>query len=176
MESTTEAAKPAALAERPALPDSTSTAAFTLWGYDDRNQVTSSNRYLGTNVVDVSQPVNAEQRAYQSDAIGNRVTSMTAGVQISYVANKLQQYSQVGLAEPSYDEDGNLLDDGKKTLAYNAENQLKSVPVPGISMSRYDYDYLGRRVKKTVHVLNGSASDYTIDLSQTMQARAETAG
>jgi hypothetical protein len=36
------------------------------------------------------------------------------------------------------------------------------VPVPGVSVSTFDYDYIGRRVRKTVDVLDGSGSDYSV--------------
>jgi RHS repeat-associated protein len=44
----------------------------------------------------------------------------------------------------------------------NAENQLKSVTVPGVSVSTFVYDYIGRRVKKSVHFLSGGSSDYSV--------------
>jgi RHS repeat-associated protein len=135
-------------------------AANTQWGYDDRNEVTGSNRYLGTNLTDTTRPVNAEQRAYGFDPIGNRSGATAAGVATSYTANNVNEYSAVGQSAPSYDDDGNLLNDGTKVLTYNAENQLKTVTVPGISVSTFDYDYLGRRVRKSVHFLSGGSSDY----------------
>jgi RHS repeat-associated protein len=137
-------------------------AAFTKWGYDNRNQVTASNRYLGTSITDLSNPVNPEQRAFQYDPIGNRETSTAAGVATSYTPNELNQYGAVGSAAPTYDDDGNLMTDGSKVLAYNGENQLKSVTVPSVSVSTYDYDYIGRRVKKSVDVLDGSGPDYVV--------------
>jgi len=45
-------------------------------------------------------------------------------------------------------------------LAYNAENQLKSVTVPGVSVSTYDYDYIGHRVRKSVDLVSGD--DYVV--------------
>jgi len=63
----------------------------------------------------------------------------------------------------SYDADGNLLYDGNRVLAYNAENQLVRVAIPGASESRYDYDYLGRRVRKSVVAArNGSGPSCTV--------------
>jgi RHS repeat-associated protein len=131
-------------------------SAFTQWGYDERNQVTSSDRYLGTTLGDVSQPVTAEQRAYQFDPIGNRETATAAGTQTSYTSNVLNQYSAVGQAAPTYDDDGNMTHDGTKVLTYNAENQLVSVapvsPSNGDKRVTFAYDYVGRRVKKSVEV------------------------
>ena len=136
--------------------------AFSKWGYDDRNQIAQSDRFVGTTLTNLSQPVSAEKRGFSYDAIGNRKTSTVATTQTTYNANKLNQYDTVGAVSPTYDDDGNLLADGTKTLVYNAENQLKSVTVPGVSVSTYDYDYMGRRIKKSVHVLDGSSPDYVV--------------
>jgi RHS repeat-associated protein len=135
-------------------------AAFTRWGYDERNQVTASNRYLGTNVNVTTSPVTAEARAFGYDPIGNRETSTAGGSTTTYAANELNQYESVGTEEPTYDLDGNLLDDGTKVLAYNAENQLVRVEVPGVSVSTYLYDYIGRRVRKSVDLVSGD--DYVV--------------
>jgi RHS repeat-associated protein len=134
--------------------------AFSRWGYDDRNQLTGSDRFLGAVLTDTGTPVNPEARAYEYDGIGNRESSTSAGALTAYVANALNQYEAVGAASPEYDADGNLLADESKTLKYNAENQLIEVLVPGVSRSTFSYDYIGRRVKKTVDVLDESGPDY----------------
>lgn len=106
--------------------------------------------------------MNSEQRAFHYDRIGNREISTAAGLQTSYTPNDLNQYDAVGPASPIHDDDGNLLHDATSLLAYNAENQLKSITVSGISVSTYQYDYIGRRVKATVDVLDGSGPDYVV--------------
>jgi YD repeat-containing protein len=127
---------------------------FTSWGYDARNQLTASNRYTGsfTESPNLANEVAAERRGFDYDPIGNRESALDqdGATSITYAANELNQYESVGSEEPTYDEDGNLLDDGTKVLAYNAENQLVRVEVPGVSVSTYDYDYLGRRTRKSV--------------------------
>jgi len=139
---------------------------FARWGYDERNQVTGSNRFMGsfTTTPNPSNEIVGERRDYDYDAIGNRKAALVEdGVTyIGYKANGLNQYDSTGEQAPSYDEDGNLLSDGRKVLTYNAENQLKSVTVAGVSVSTYFYDYLGRRIRKSVHVLDGSGSDYVV--------------
>lgn len=104
----------------------------------------------------------SEARAYQYDPIGNRTQSLDqdGATSITYATNELNEYSAVGATSPIYDEDGNLLNDGIRTLAYNAENQLKSVTIAGVSMATYEYDYLGRRVRKSVAMLDASGGNY----------------
>ncbi|MGD9162620.1 MAG: hypothetical protein PVG39_29710 [Desulfobacteraceae bacterium] len=41
-------------------------AAFNIYGYNDRNELIGSNRYLGININDTSNPVTEEYRSYMS--------------------------------------------------------------------------------------------------------------
>ena len=84
-----------------------------------------------------------------------------------------------GLLQPAspeaytYDLDGNLLTDGAWTYTWDAENRLTSMYplaaietiLPAASRKRIDYryDYLGRRVRKTVQTWNGSAYVTSVD-------------
>ena len=110
--------------------------------------------------------------AYQYDALGRRATLTTSGSAFDdpatpldpetalYTTNQLNQYDEVTTnATPeslAYDADGNLTGglDGM-SYAYNGENRLSSVrpaaPVEGSTRVEYDYDYQGRRVRKTVY-------------------------
>jgi hypothetical protein len=64
----------------------------------------------------------------------------------------------------TYDADGNLLTDGRFTYARDGENRLVGVQtvtnlpaaVPRLKLA-FAYDYMGRRVKKTVSVWTNSA-------------------
>jgi RHS repeat-associated protein len=136
-------------------------AAYSLWGYDDRNELTSSGRYLGANIAVTTSPVPAQARSYAYDPIGNRQSSNSGGVPTSYIANALNEYTTVGAQSPSYDADGNLSNDGTKLVTYNAENQLLQVapvaPVNGSKRVTFVYDYIGRRVRKVVDTFSGSS-------------------
>lgn len=136
--------------------------AFSRWGYDDRSQLAKSERFLATNLDDESNVVGSEFRAYEYDDSGNRTSATAESSQTNYVSDSLNQYESVGVFTPSYDYDGNLVDDGAKAFQFNAENQLVEVVVPGVSRTTYFYDFMGRRVKKVVEILDGSASDYSI--------------
>jgi len=147
-----------------------SSVKFNEFGYNDRSELTSSNRYTG-NLGDTSQPVTAENRAYAYDPIGNRKTATEAAKQLTYTANQLNQYalisSSVGWASPTaYDTDGNLISASAESgvglvgcasrtvFDYDAENRLISVapetPVDGATKVEYVYDYMSRRAQKKI--------------------------
>jgi hypothetical protein len=80
--------------------------------YNDRSELTASNRYLGTDTSDVSQPVAPESRIYDYDPIGNRTMATEGTSDTTYTANELNQYDTItigaNLTIPDYDADGNL--------------------------------------------------------------------
>lgn len=133
---------------------------FNLWGYNDKNELTTSNRYQGTDMADLSQPVIPEKRAYDYDPIGNRKTLTEGSASGTYISNNLNQYANVLFSGQttslSYDEDGNMTLNGDTRYTWNAENRLvatePTVPADGGKKIEYLYDYLGRRVKKSVYV------------------------
>jgi RHS repeat-associated protein len=71
----------------------------------------------------------------------------------------------------SYDLDGNLTADGRWAYAWDAENRLVSMETAAAAYTAgaprqllsFKYDYLGRRVRKTVANWNGSAYVATVD-------------
>ena len=91
------------------------------------------------------------------DPIGNRTTALgqDGTVNINYTPNSLNQYASIDeggtVAAPVHDDDGNMLSDGAgKTLSYNGENRLVAFDDGSGTTASYVYDYLGRRVRKTV--------------------------
>ncbi|MBM4309920.1 MAG: hypothetical protein FJ119_03090, partial [Deltaproteobacteria bacterium] len=135
-------------------------AAFNLYGYNSRSELTGSSRYTGTDTGDTTSPVNAEARSYLYDHIGNRESATEALTkQITYDPNPLNQYTQissnVGWVKPTeYDYDGNLLTYDGASYTWDAENRLIAVepqtPVPGNRKVEFTYDYMSRRVQKQV--------------------------
>ncbi|MFC1461731.1 RHS repeat domain-containing protein, partial [Verrucomicrobiota bacterium] len=97
--------------------------------------------------------------AYDYDNIGNResATNTTDGT-LTYTANNLNQYTAISDGKTEsllYDLDGNLTDDGEWLYTWNAENRLILVepvkkPKKGDKKLEFKYDYMGRRVRKTV--------------------------
>lgn len=68
----------------------------------------------------------------------------------SYSVNGLNQYTAVGGASPTYDDNGNLTFDGTFTYAYDSENRLTSIAQGGTPVASYAYDAQGRRKSRTV--------------------------
>jgi RHS repeat-associated protein len=137
-----------------------SQASFDAFDYNARSEVTGSDRYLGTDPEDTSNPLVADVFAYAFDPIGNRLSSSTAGTTENYTTNDLNQYLTAGTKAFRHDEDGNLTGDGTRSFSWTAENRLKSIEpivlVSGAQKIEFVYDYLGRRIRKTVSEWNGS--------------------
>lgn len=103
--------------------------------------------------------------SYSYDSLGNRI-SVDDGNLVSYSRNNLNQYTSVGSAVYSYDDNGNLIHDGTYLYYYDCENRLTDVnDVNDDPVASYSYDYLGRRVSKfTYH--NSQVTKYCYDGSQ----------
>ncbi|MGA1826415.1 MAG: RHS repeat domain-containing protein [bacterium] len=146
------------------------TNAFNLFGYDNRSQLTESTRYEGADISNTSNPVQPEYRAYNYDSIGNRQQITEASESGTYTTNALDQYTEQaipgdGIRDFAYDSDGNLTDvtddKGAKEFLFNTENRLIAVepkiPVEGDKKVESLYDFMGRRVKKTVYLYSAGA-------------------
>lgn len=161
-----------------------SQSAFNQYGYNDRSELTSSNRYLGTDTADTSNPVQEENRSYIYDSIGNRESATgwdaqaAVQTQIDYDPNPLNQYTKITTdnGQPStdnltYDDDGNLtsavLAGSARSLTYNAENRLIAVepetPAEGDTKVECVYDYMGRRIQKKVYTYQSDSWLLTSD-------------
>jgi RHS repeat-associated protein len=75
-------------------------------------------------------------------------------------ANELTAW---GTATPSYDSNGNLVNDGTNTYVWNARNQLASM---NMSAESFQYDPFGRRVGKTILT---STTNYLYDAVNPVQ-------
>jgi RHS repeat-associated protein len=113
----------------------------TFFGYDPLGQLTSVVLPSGRTIE------------YVYDAAGNRVRVVDNGITTNYAANNLNEYTSVGTANFTYDQNGNLETRtdaaGTTTYSYDALNQLVAVAGPGGSFS-YEYDPFGNRVAETV--------------------------
>jgi RHS repeat-associated protein len=149
---------------------------FTLWTYNDRNELLSSRRYNGTNINDPRNPVTTQQFVFAYDPIGNRLTYQGDGLDgpREYTANSLNQYTWANPPEEKleYDADGNLTQDGRQTYVWDGENRLIAVeplaPVQGRWENRVEfaYDYLGRRVRKQAFPRSGGGWSTTPSLDR----------
>ena len=145
------------------------------WGYDSLGQFARANS-----------SVDAYDRAYQYDAIGNRkksANSLTLPTDDTYGTNNLNQYSAIGSLAPAYDFDGNattyplpIAPATNSSLTWDAENRLVATQV-GTSgpLVRYLYDVQSRRIAKSV-TTGGSAGPTTLYLYDNWNRIAEYTG
>jgi RHS repeat-associated protein len=118
----------------------------TDYSYTDRYELTSSGKYLLNADWSVGAAVTGTAREYAFDPIGNRMSDQAG----SYTPNELNQYTATPTAATlTYDANGNLTGDGAATYAYDAENRLITMNRVQGAKSRYTYDYLGRRIRRT---------------------------
>jgi len=124
-----------------------------VYEYDNLYQLTCVD-YNDGNITD-----------YYYDSLGNR-TKVVDGGTTNYKRNRLNQYTSVGDTGYSYDENGNLADDGTYKYYYDCENRLTDVNDQNdAAVASYSYDYSGRRVKKTLHA-SQTTIHYTYDGDQ----------
>lgn len=105
------------------------------YGYDVISRLTSFAR--GTTL----------NKSYEFDLLGNRVRTIENGATTNYVSNNVNAYTSISGAmscTPSYDGNGNLLNDDKHTYTYDYNNKLSLAGV-----AEYKYDALGRRISKS---------------------------
>ena len=132
-----------------------------VWNYDVLGQVIKANNY-----------------DYSYDSIGNRkTTGKDDAILANYQSNNLNQYTAVNTNAPSYDNEGNLLsgltptsalpDRSNLNFVYNAENRPISVSRNGEVLESYEYDHMGRRVRKgnTITIYDGFNAIAEYDLS-----------
>src|SRR5215470_3214689 len=115
------------------------TAVASSYGYDNIYQLLSATPSSGT------------AESYTYDPVGNRLSS--AGVP-SYSYNSSNELTSNSNATFGYDLNGNAVtkndSTGITTLAWDFENRLTSVTLPGsVGTVSFSYDPFGRRIKKT---------------------------
>lgn len=106
------------------------------YGYDVISQLTSFTRGKTVN------------KTYQFDLLGNRVKTVENGVVTNYTSNNVNAYTAIsgGMSfTPSYDGNGNMLNDDKYQYVYDYNSKIVSV---GDRSVTYKYDALGRRIAK----------------------------
>jgi len=121
-------------------------ALASIYTYDGFGQLTGSAATI--NGVSAS----GHSSTWTFDLAGNRATEAGAKT-ATYTPGDLNQYTAItgtlGEASLGYDPDGNMTNDGTWTYTYDCENRIKGMTGAGQTLS-FKYDYLGRRIQKTV--------------------------
>ena len=82
---------------------------------------------------------------YVYDKLGNRKKTIISSNTVTYSPDKMNKYSKVDGTQLSYDNKGNLTNDGTYSYTYDCENRM----LTGGSVT-YKYDLAGRRIRKIV--------------------------
>lgn len=114
------------------------------YDYDLTKQLTFVDEPVGAPFADIT---------FNYDDAGNRLSTQDPST-TTYVPNTLNQYASVGGTTYTYDQNGNLTDDGTNTYVFDTENRFTSATLDdgggGTIAASYTYDPFMRRVSKTV--------------------------
>jgi RHS repeat-associated protein len=129
-----------------------------VYRYDAADQVT--NVLYDATFPDTTPQMVSNEVQYVIDSTGNwtnryRISGGTTNG-TGYLINNLNQYTQVGTTNFSYDTNGNLTSDGVWTYTYDCENRLTQATSGGNTIT-YTYDALGRMILRSK---NGTATRY----------------
>jgi RHS repeat-associated protein len=130
------------------LPDGASSASRSeAYGYDAIHRLIDYR--VGT-LVGSSVPAPVTQTQYSLDPVGNWNVKTKDAVAESRSHRVTNEISRIGVVPVVSDGNGNTTDDGRFRYLYDEENRLTSVVriSDGRTVGRYQYDALGRRVKK----------------------------
>jgi RHS repeat-associated protein len=135
-------------------PNGTSTS----YTYDVASRLTNINHIGPSGII--------EALTYQYDAAGNRTSltrnngtaSLLPNAVASATYDAANEQTTFAGATLTYDNNGNLTNDGKNTYQWDARNRL--IGMSGGTTASFAYDPLGRRVSKTI---NGTSTQFTYD-------------
>ncbi len=130
----------------------------TMYTYDADSQLVNVTHQGAVGTI--------EDLTYGYDAAGNRIsidrlndsaTNLPVSLQANYDSSN--QLISVNAANLSYDNNGNLIFDGKVNYTWDARDRLIGLSGPGVTAS-FTYDAFDRRLSKTV---NGMTTKYLYD-------------
>ncbi len=98
---------------------------------------------------------------YTYDTVGNRLTAQTHLETNAYVYDNANRLTSVDSVSYTWDNNGNLLNDGTSTYAYDSANRLISIVNPQSSIVNR-YNGLGDRYQQSV---NSQTTTYALDLN-----------
>ncbi len=106
---------------------------------------------------------NGDYYHYTYDAVGNRLTQQKSIIGLvttdTYVYDDANRLTSVNGVNYTWDNNGNLLNDGVNVYTYNAANRLKTMTGPSVNAS-YGYNGMGDRLQQ-IH--NGQTTNFMMD-------------
>ena len=138
------------------------------YGYDNANQLTGITYKKGT--------VTLGDLTYGYDLAGRRTSQggsfARTGLPVAQTANSHDANNRLTLQDAtalSYDDNGNLFNDGINTYSWNTRDQL--IAIAGPVAASFQYDAAGRRKQKTVA---GTTRNYLYDGLNIVQEQSST--
>jgi len=128
-------------------------ATSTSYGYDAQSALATLSHDLAGIDGDLTYRYTRDQRgSLTATDLSNSAYQWrpTQDAAISYRANGLNQYTEVGPRRPTHDTRGNLSNDGSQTYGYDLDNRLVSATGTGLSAT-LAYDPLGRLSATTIN-------------------------
>jgi RHS repeat-associated protein len=133
------------------------------YGYDAGSNLTNITYRQGANVIgNLTYEYNAVRARTKVGGSLARTISTPAVALGTY--NAANQLVQRGTTTYTYDNNGNLLNDGANTYSWNARSELSSIA--GSTSASFQYDSFGRRTNKTV---NSQSGQYLYDGQRVVQ-------
>ncbi|MEK7689775.1 MAG: RHS repeat-associated core domain-containing protein, partial [Bdellovibrionota bacterium] len=136
--------------------DITGTHTYT---YDDLHRLISATHPPGSNIQ-------TKNEFFDYDGVGNRTADANLTAYQYDAANRLLENSSFTY---THDANGNMTGTSDKltlqatSYAYDSENQLKQVSLPGGPVFAAKYDGLGRRIEKSTGAAAGQTTRYIYD-------------
>ncbi len=94
--------------------------------------------------------------------MGNRLTQTIDGITTNYLYDNANRLTSVNGQTYTWDNNGNLLNDGVNTYVYDQANRLVSITSNQSSVISFAYNGLGDRLRQTV---DGVTTNYALDLN-----------
>jgi RHS repeat-associated protein len=145
------------------------TQASEAYQYDAKYRLIQFHRGVLDTNGNIPSPLT--QIAYTLDALDNWTSKTSDGVTQNRAHNNMNELVSIDGVQLTYDDNGNLVDDGTNTYEYDFENRLIRVirNSDNTVLGEYLYDAVGRRVQKSVA---GTVTEYVYFNNQLIQEYA----
>jgi RHS repeat-associated protein len=128
---------------------------------DNLNHWSHDYTYNKLSSVTIDDGENSLHFQYAYDAVGNRLSQTTPNGTVNYIYDAANRLTNANGQTYTWDDNGNLLNDGTLTYSYNSSNQLIGITSNGKNIA-YRYSGLGDRLQQ---INNGVTTNYTLDIN-----------